>query len=358
MNPPLLPEAAQRIARIILGLSGADAVAITDDRRILAYEGHGCPHVRAGMPIQTEATRQAIRSGRITRVHDKSELRCPVAGCPCSVQSAVIAPLRLEGRVVGTVKLYRSAHGSPETAGGVDDTRLAAGMSELLSLQVALAEADRQRQLLAQARLEALQAQIRPHFLFNALNTVIAVSREEPDRARELLVELATFLRRAIAVREERVAVSSELRFLEAYLKLEKARFGERLDVRVEVDARARRARIPALTLQPLVENALVHGILPRAGAGRVRVRLRAGAGRLHLLVVDDGAGIPRERLRRVLEPGVGEGSGLGLSNVHARLLHLYGQGAGLRVRSVPGRGTAVRAVLPLEATGEEAVAP
>lgn len=343
----LTADAARQIAGIVHRIAGVEAVAITDADIILAYEGEGCPHMSAGMPVQTRATRRVLQTGTMAVVRNKQELDCPVAGCPCPVQSAVIAPLSLDGKVVGSVKLYRSEPSEmPEYA-----QRLARGISELLSLQMHLAEAERQRELLTEARLEALQAQIRPHFLFNTLNTVIATSRDRPDEARELLTEFAQFLRQAISYQGDRTTVAADMHMVQAYLRLEQARFGDRLHTSVEVDARALELSIPVLTIEPLVENAVTHGLQPKDGPGHLVVRIYRGTRFLHVVVADDGVGIQPERLLTLLS-GAGESvrPSLGLSNVHQRLTGLYGKRAGLRIRSRVGQGTMVVAQVPLQA--------
>lgn len=343
----LTEDVAQRIARIVLGIADVPAVGITDSARILAYEGDGCPYMRPGQPVQTRATRQVLRTGDVAVIERKADLQCRVPGCPCEVESAVIAPLKVQGEVIGTVKLYGKRPGPME--GHV--MRLAIGISELLSMQAEISEVERQRELLAQARLEALQAQIRPHFLFNTLNTVIATSRFDPDLARDLLTELASFLRHTISYRGDRISVGEEIAFVEQYLRLEHARFGDRIDVRLRVDPEVREASIPVLALQPLVENAIVHGLAPKDGHGLLRIFVSRRGGELRLAVIDDGVGIPRARLHALFEPGSG-GMGLGLANIDERLQAMYGRRARLRLRSRVGKGTAVLARLPLSYEG------
>lgn len=339
----LTADAAQRIARIVLGIADVRAVAITDTARILAYEGDGCPRMVAGEEVQTKATRSVLRTGEMAEINRKADLQCPVPGCPCHIESAVIAPLKHQGEVIGTVKLYEAKPGP--MPGYV--RRLAIGISELLSMQVEVSAVERQRELLAQARLEALQAQIRPHFLFNTLNTVIATSRVDPDLARELLTELAAFLRHTISYRGDQIALGEEIAIVEQYLRLERARFGERINVRWELSQDALSATIPVLTLQPLVENAIVHGLAPKDGRGRLVVSARIRAGELQLSVVDNGVGIPRTRLQELAEPRKA-GSSLGLANIHERLHALYGSSAHMRMRSREEKGTAVFLRLPI----------
>jgi len=333
-------ERAQRIAQIVLRLGRVPAVAITDSVRILAYEGRGCPHMHPGQPVQTRATRQVLRTGRVAVIERKADLQCPVPGCPCAVEAAVIAPLKLQGEVIGTVKLYDVRPGPPPDS----VRRLAIGISELLSLQAEQEEAEHQRELLAQARLEALQAQIRPHFLFNTLNTVIATSRQDPDLARELLTELSGFLRASMSYRGDVTTVAEETDLVRQYLRIEQARFGDRLRVRLDVGRDVLAAQIPVLSVQPLVENSVVHGLAPQEGPVRVTVAVRRRAGRLQVAVVDDGAGLTRESLARLY----GREAGLGLANIAGRLEGLYGAKGRLRLRSRAGRGTAVFLALPL----------
>lgn len=345
MRNGLTEETARQIAEIVLRISRVDAVAITDDRKILAYSGQGCPHMQPGGQVQTRVTRQTLHSGQMAFVNSKDELQCPVVDCPCPIQTAVIAPLKRRDETVGTVKLFSHKMGPiPDYV-----QRLAEGVSQILSLQLEIEEADRHRELLAQARLEALQAQIRPHFLFNTLNTIIATSRFDPDLGRELLSELASFLRHTISYRGERRAVVEEVAFVKMYLKLEQARLGERLHAAVHVDHAALDALMPVLTLQPLVENAIVHGLAPKEGPAHIYITVRCRKNHLSFAVFDDGVGIHRDELRTVLEPGSGKGMGLGLANVNQRLLTLYGPKAGIKVHSRLGQGTVVSARIPRE---------
>lgn len=338
-------DTAQKTAEIIRDIAGVDAVAITDRETVLGYAGVGCPYMVQGQPIITEATRRALRTGQVQVAQSKADLACPVAGCPCPLHAAVIAPLKVRDRVAGTVKLYRH---DPSTVPSAD-LRLAVGISQILSLQLEAGETDRLRELAARARLEALQAQIRPHFLFNALNTVLMFSRHDIDRARELLMQLASFLRRVLTVRGDFIRLDDELEYVQTYLEIERARFGENLQVRFRVQPAALGCLVPVLMLQPLVENAVVHGVARREGGGKILITCQVRGQHLIVMVIDNGTGMTPERMATLFQPGSGTGMGLGLANINERLVGLYGEDYRLKVRSRPGRGTAVRMRVPVQ---------
>ena len=194
---------------------------------------------------------------------------------------------------------------------------------------------------LVETELKALREQLRPHFLFNTLNTVAVLVRENKnDEAVTLIARLSALLRMTLdSTRVHEVTVRQELDFLERYIEIQKARFSDRLNVGIVVEPAAMEARIPHLLLQPLVENAILHGIAAKAGPGRVDVTGHVRDNRLHLEVRDDG-------------PGLGEGvqrakEGVGLSNTRERSAKIYGAHGELSLRSEPGHGVSVRIILP-----------
>lgn len=339
-------ESAQKITEIIHKITEVDAVAITNTDQILGFTGVGCRRHTQGGPILTDATRDVLHSGELKIVTDASYLSCDEPGCPHPLRTAVVAPLRYRGRVVGTFKLYRmSAQPIPSHV-----ARLAADISALLGIQMELAEAERHRQLATKARLEALQAQIRPHFLFNVLNTIIMFSRTDVERSRELLMMLAQFFRRSLSHRDSFITLNDEIEYINTYLSLEKARFGDKLDVWLKIDPKALGITVPILTLQPLIENAVVHGLAPKEERGIVGIRVHKVRDEIHVFIADNGIGMDREVLRRVFEEGFGQNMGLGLSNVNDRLVSLYGERYRLQIKSRPGKGTAIRVRIPITA--------
>lgn len=193
------------------------------------------------------------------------------------------------------------------------------------------------RHAASQARLAALQGQLNPHFLFNALNTVAALVRTDPPQAERTVEHLARILRRTLdRSRSSTCRLEDELDFLEAYLAIERERFGSRLDVRWEVDPAVRQDRVPVMALQPLVENALKHGVANSIEGGTITVVARRANGHLTLAVRDNGIGFPPAP-----RPGTG------LANLRDRLMTLYGEGATLEVTSGPG-DTVVSMTLPI----------
>lgn len=338
-------ESAQKICEIIHKITELDAVAITDGEVILGFSGIGCRRHQQGGPILTGATRYVLDTGETKIVTDPKILSCDEVGCPHPLKSAVITPLKYRGKVVGTFKLYRASQ-EPLPSYVV---RLAVGIAALLGIQMELAESDRQRQLVTRARLEALQAQIRPHFLFNVLNTIIMFSRTDVERSRELLINLAQFFRRSLSHRGSFITLKDEIDYINTYLSLEQARFGEKLQTRMKIDPRVTGAQVPILTLQPLAENAIVHGLAPKEDVGALGIRVRQVRDELHILIADNGVGMDSERLRRVFEEGFGNNMGLGLTNVNERMISLYGEEYRLKIRSTPGRGTAIRVRIPLD---------
>jgi len=335
-------ETAQKTAEIILKISDVSAVAITDREKVLAYIGECSDHHKAGGPIITYATKQAIQTGELIIIKDKKGLNCPEKNC--SLQAAVIAPLKCKGEVAGSVKLYQTSQGDLQPA----VIKLALAVAQLLSLQMELAELDRQAQLVTKAELDALHAQINPHFLFNTLNTIITYSRTHPETARRLLIRLASFFRQALKRHGHFNTLREEIEYVNTYLILEKARFREKLRIKRDIDQTLLDCRVPVLTLQPLVENAIKHGIQPKVGAGTVQITAKLFNGELLFVIADDGVGIDREMMPKILLPWVGSGNGVGLSNVHERLKSLFGEDYGLRIVSEAGKGTSVYVRVPL----------
>jgi len=198
------------------------------------------------------------------------------------------------------------------------------------------------------AELDFLHAQINPHFLFNTLNTIVSYCRTNPETARRLLIRLASFLRHALKRHGHFNSLKEEIEYINTYLILEKARFREKLIIQRDIDPDLLGCRVPALTLQPIVENAIKHGIQPKIGAGTVHIKINASAKEMFFAVMDNGIGMNNDQLKNILLPGFGSGNGIGLSNVHERLISLFGKDCGLRIESSENKGTCVYFKVPL----------
>jgi two-component system LytT family sensor kinase len=212
---------------------------------------------------------------------------------------------------------------------------------------------ERHQQLLLKARMDALSSQINPHFLFNTLNTVSSLIRMDPDTARGVVLKLSNILRRLLRKHETFVPLREELQFIDDYLDIEVARFGEdNLDITKKIEDSALEAFVPSMLLQPIVENCLKHGLAPKVGGGKIQLRAIQRNGRLQIEIEDNGVGISEERMPHVYVEGIG------LSNVRERLRVLYGTDFHLDLQSRPGEGTLIRIEIPeLTPTLQEAAA-
>jgi len=201
---------------------------------------------------------------------------------------------------------------------------------------------ERHQQLLLRARMDALASQINPHFLFNTLNTVSALIRMDPDTARGVVLKLSSILRRLLRKHETFVPLREELSFIDDYLDIEVARFGEdSLEIVKEIDKDTLETFIPSMLLQPMIENSLKHGLAPKLEGGRICLRTSNRDGRLHIEIEDNGVGISEEKMPHVYVEGIG------LSNVRERLRVLYGTDFNLDIRSQEGKGTRIRIDVP-----------
>jgi two-component system LytT family sensor kinase len=211
-------------------------------------------------------------------------------------------------------------------------------------IQIKLEE---QQRLLLQARMEALQNQINPHFLFNTLNSVSSLVRFDPDTARELIIKLATILRRLLNSTDAFVPLREELEFIDNYLDIEVVRFGrDKLQVVKELEPASLDAMVPSMLLQPLVENSIKHGLASKVEGGSIFMRSRLSGPNLIIEVEDDGVGMASANLLE-RPTGLG-GTGIGMANVAERLKVLYGETARMTIDSNQGKGTLIRLRLPM----------
>ena len=327
-------EVAGELAAIIRQETGVGAVGITDAEKILAWDGLGIDHHVPGRPIFSPWTRRALATRSVAIADGVHEhWVCPVSST-CPLYAVVVVPLHLDDHVIGTIQLYEPRR----RRFGTTNRRLGEGIAALLSSQLVLARYQEQKNLLVVSELKLLQAQIDPHFLFNALNTIVAITRKDPARARELLVHLSNFFRKNLKRSSDISTLAEELDHVRSYLEIEKARFSDRLTVETDVDPELLTVRIPAFTLQPLVENAFKHGLsrTPNPGRARVHAYRRDGA---VLIDIEDNAGA-------WVEPDFRE-NGLGMRIVDKRIKNLHGDGYGISVTCVPQELTRVTVRLP-----------
>ncbi|NVD05782.1 sensor histidine kinase [Vibrio sp. JPW-9-11-11] len=325
---------AEKIARIVYEETNVGAVSITDDEKILAFVGIGDDHHKPETPISSQSTLDAIRQNDIIYLDGKEKpYQCSLKS-DCKLGSALIIPLRTGDKVIGTIKLYEPKRKLFSTI----NMSMAEGIAQLLSSQILFGDYQQKQTLLSQAEIKLLHAQVNPHFLFNALNTISAVIRRDPPKARELIQHLSHFFRSNLKQNIDVVTLKEELAHVNAYLTIEKARFTDRLEVAIDIDELLLKRKVPTFTLQPLVENAIKHGVSHLLEGGEIQI-FSQQVPQGHQIVVQDNAGSyqapPSDHL------------GLGMQIVDKRLTNKFGRVATLHVDVKPNHYTRMSFIIP-----------
>jgi two-component system LytT family sensor kinase len=329
----LTPATAAKAARHLRRLIGAAGLAIVERGHVLALDGRGGHHSEE----LTAAAGRALDTHR-TVVLAAADLPCDRVDCV--VRGAVVTALPgPDGAAQAALVAVADAQPAPGLVQATQEAARWAGS------QLALAELDTSRERLARAEVRALRAQISPHFIYNALTAIASFVRTDPERARELILEFAEFTRYSFRAHGEFTTLAEELRSIDRYLTIERARFGDRLQVKLQIAPEVLPVGLPFLCLQPLVENAVRHGLSRKPGVGMVSIEARDAGAECHITVEDDGVG---------MDPAVfaarddgDDAQHVGLTNVDERLRSVFGDHFGLVVETAPGEGTKVSMRVP-----------
>jgi two-component system, LytTR family, sensor kinase len=324
----LSAAAVSPVIQSLRSMLSARAIVVADTQAVLAWDADD--DLRdAFVDFPIEEFRASLEGGhpKLSRSNRLPNL------------DVVVHPLFLDGHIAGGVAVYAADA----------DLALVAASEEVarwMSTQVQLGDLDRAKATAAGAQLRALRAQISPHFLFNALNTIASFVRTDPDRARDLLVEFADFARYSFSTTGQFTTLADELRAIDTFVALERARFGDRLTVRIRVAPEVLGVRIPFLVLQPLVENALAHGLYRKGGQGRLSIEAADLGSEAMIRLEDDGVGMDPVELANTLA-GRSESSGIGLRNVDERLRTVFGPSSGLVIETNINAGTRITFAVP-----------
>jgi len=320
-------EAVPHLRRLLGG-----GVVLADHSGILAVSDMDADH---GSLLEAPLA-AAISSGR-PQVLSTRQLAC--GDSLCALQGGVVVPLLVDGEVVGAL-------GTLATVASSALTRLAVEVARFVSTQLELAQLERERSRADQAELRFLRAQIAPHFVYNALSAIESFIRTDPERARELLVGFADFTRYSFRSHGQWVTMAEELRLVDTYLDLERARFGDRLSVTTRIAPEVLGVMLPSLVIQPLVENAIRHGLEPSERPGTLSITVSDDGAEAVVRIEDDGVGADPVRLLAALS-GTDPSDAVGLHNVDERLRAVFGAEHGVRIRSALGAGTTVSLRIP-----------
>ncbi|MEU9376840.1 histidine kinase [Streptomyces sp. NPDC048255] len=328
----LTEDAARKAAKRLRSLLGTEALCLTDRESVLAWDGPGADHHERRAMARVAVM---LESGRSQSVRTE----CQRPDCP--LKWAVVAPLTGEDGVLGALVAY----GSRESAVLV---RAATEVARWVSVQLELSELDRSRTRLMEAEIKALRAQISPHFIFNSLAAIASFVRTDPERARDLLLEFADFTRYSFRRHGDFTTLADELRSIEQYLALAGARFGDRLKVTLQVAPEVLPVALPFLCLQPLVENAVKHGLEDSTQVCRISISAQDAGSEAVITVEDNGIGMDPALLRRILAGERGaSSSGIGLPNVDERIRQVYGDAYGPVIETGVGAGMKITIRIP-----------
>lgn len=336
-------ESAKAVCSILYKEVGASAISMTDEEKILTHIGLGDDHHQANSPLQTAITKRVIKEGQLL-IANQTDIHCAKPDCP--LHAVVVAPLKRRGETIGTLKFY--FQNEKDISNLV--IQLIKGLSSLLSHQLEIAEVEKANELAKEAEIKALQAQISPHFLFNSLNIIVSLIRINPVKARNLLIALSHFFRQNLtATTKKWTTLEVELNHVRAYLSIEEARFIDKLEVLYDIDERALTQQIPPLTLQPIVENAIKHGIKDKEKNCHIKISIKRKQGATLVSVVDNGNGFEPNRINdagKIILANSESGTGIGLYNVNRRLILMLGDTAAINIDSKVGEGTTVYFIL------------
>lgn len=314
-------ESLNEVCKIILESLEAKVVVITDTKNIIGSYLISNDYILDHCEIKSEATKQVLQSGKVLILgkeeSDIVDFQC-IGG---NIKSCIILPLfQGEKKIYGTLKLYF------DTSKLVTARKqyLAEGLSMLISTQIELSNVESFKAMAKEAELRALQTQINPHFLFNALHTISSFVRINPDKARETIINLSTYLRYNLENASKHLPLRNELEQVEAYINIEKARFGDKIEVEFNIPEEIKNIELPTLIIQPLVENSIKHGILKKREGGKITIYGKAEKNGAILTIEDNGVGIDKNIIDDIDNK---IDKSIGLKNVHNRLKLLYGKG-------------------------------
>ena len=323
----------QLAANKVVSTDGITGAVITDTHQVLVSSGV-C--ITPGTPLPKIIQQSVTQQARSSFTAQQS------FACLSPTLYTLSAPLTIQGEVVGALVLFVPLSGHHiET-----DLSFTSGLASLFSTQLELGQIDYQKRMLQKAEFTVLQSQINPHFFFNSLSTIAAFCREKPEQARELLLALSDYFRRTLNTGEFMIPLQEELEFVEAYLLLEKARFEDKLQVTIDVPSTVS-CVVPRLILQPIVENAVKHGIKNSKGQVEIFITAKTNTDTTIITVQDNGPGISATVIERLRDNTLAVNQSIGLSNVHNRLISIYGKTNGLEIQTSPQTGTSVSLTIP-----------
>jgi len=331
----LTTDAADKACKNLVELLKCVAVGMTDDRgALLSWDGDANEHY---VDLQ-DAIARAI-NGEKPEFVEHETIGCADKG-QCRMRQAVIVPLIVEGRTRGALLIV----------GGVGSKRLyrmSLEVARFVCTELELGELQESKKRLVQAEVKALRAQISPHFVYNALNTIGSLVRTDPEQARELLQDFAEFTRYSFRTNGLFTTLADELRNVDRYLTIEQARYNERLNVRLRISPEVLNVVVPFLVVQPLVENAVRHGLANKPGGGTVTVIAQDNGGEALISVEDDGIGMDADLLLDDLKDAHKTGAHVGIGNINSRMRTAFGDDYALMVETAPDAGMKVTMRVP-----------
>ena len=346
----LTESSANESAKVIKDLMKVSAVAITNKTHILAHVGVASDHHTPDKTIITDLSKAVIDTGQQKEVYSSKEIGCQHPNCP--LEAAIVIPLYIQGDIVGTLKLYFTDYHDLTFV----EKRLAEGLAKIFSSQLELGAVETQRQLLQDAEIKSLQAQVNPHFFFNAMNTISALVRIDHEKARQLLLQMSQFFRSNLqGARNNTITISKELEQVRAYIALEQARYPDHFIIECDIPEQYESALVPPFVIQILVENAIKHAFTNRKDDNRIWVKVTGEQHKIKLSVKDNGQGIPEEKLGTIGKVIVESQSGTGsaLENLNRRLIGLFGPTAELSIHT-SHLGTEVQTEIPYKHIEED----